>query len=407
MKLLKYTKVTLLVFLLIFLALSYHPSFSTIESGGTSQSPILRFIPVLASVLIMLSLNISAIWKEPFIRNYILLLVAGALCGLLLLGLGFGTEYISEITNISMAIGFLIVGYNLNIKQGGIFLLIILFASAIAITSYSNIMTYIGAFTIEDQYLTRAKNTFSVMIVTAYTCVAYYLMSDYHITYPRLEKIIKPLLFILSLTFILFTVTMRARTGMLSLFIITIILIYKTKYISQKHISSILAAFIIIGFAIIARFDFNSIYDFIYSAFFQNREGDLTSGRSETYIQAWHIFANNPLWGRLGDNIEITWVHNYLLKNLADFGILGGLFIIWMYLYLCITVIIRIWNHKDNRFASLGFFSMLPLLFVSLAEPTLPYSPGTSIFLAFLCFGYSLRENMKRAYNNIPSQTIK
>lgn len=84
-------------------------------------------------------------------------------------------------------------------------------------------------------------------------------------------------------------------------------------------------------------------------------------------------------------------VHNYLLRVLSSYGIIGALPIYLLYFSIIIFVIKKIIKSQFT-IQYLGYFVSVVPLIISLAEPTFPYSPGTGVIFSFVFLGYSIRK---------------
>ena len=179
----------------------------------------------------------------------------------------------------------------------------------------------------------------------------------------------------------------RARLATLSVGFIILIYLYKEK--SFKLIGGFLAIILILLlFSPTAE-------SFIYDSFFMNKESDITSGRGDLSTDAWMIILNSPLIGNLHHDFTIldeTYVHNYLLKVLSDYGLFLSFPWVFIYCYLGVFCLKRINKINHSRKLSLVSYLLFAMLFVeSMGEYSYPFSPGTITFIPFLLIGYAER----------------
>lgn len=205
----------------------------------------------------------------------------------------------------------------------------------------------------------------------------------------------------------------RARTAFLGLAFIFALIICM-RYFKKNLFTIFLGGFLLcIAVAILFQFD-NPFTEFVADSLFKGRDIDdldsVSSGRVERMIIAWDAFTDSPITGLWGSGAGIPWSHNFLLNVLSARGIFGGLGCIVLYLALCVTTITgfsRIRAAKNLENHHLGYFLLLYILIVSLAEPTYPFSPTTVCGIAFICLGQSLKNRFRakvpqRRYSPFP-----
>lgn len=115
----------------------------------------------------------------------------------------------------------------------------------------------------------------------------------------------------------------------------------------------------------------------------------LTSGRVITYSESLKFILDNPILGNILVNRKSDYPpHNYLINLIYACGLLSIPFVLF-YLKLGMRVIKVVISIKYPDITSIGFFLVMFLYVLSLAEYTFPFSPFTVCFLPFLCLGLS------------------
>ena len=156
----------------------------------------------------------------------------------------------------------------------------------------------------------------------------------------------------------------------------------------------------IVGVMLVFPQIFNSISDYIVDSFTRNHEGDIVAGREQGWRTGVSVFSENPLLGHIvvDSQYDFLSIHNYFLRMLSEFGIIGSLPFMILYfrlLFLTIRKSIKSSLNIDN----MGFFTTIVLLIISLEEPTFPFSPGTGVIMSFILLGNTLRINQH--YSNV------
>ena len=394
----KIIKYILLLLLLVLIAFSYHPRFLSAELESSDQpNPLSRYITILTLLLIVLSLNIKALLKERFIKRFIITILYIILIGLFFRLFEIPTNFIHEGIYIGMALAFIIIGYNFDISQNSFILISLFFSFLIIFTGVAQVMVSIGAFVIEDLYLVLGKNSLGVIIASLLAFTLQFSFSPPNIHF---QKLLRFLCIGTSIVFIILILTIRARTSAVAVIPIALIVAIKSNY-STKRWLLIIASIIIIMMFLPNDYGLSEIKSFISSSFTQNHEEDLSSGRNERLIDAFHIIRHYPTFGRINTDIDIEWVHNYLVRIITDYGFIGGCFFIYLYLYLVFFVTKGVLSKDNYHFYCVGLLCMLSPIVSSLTEPLFPYAPGSATFYSYWAFGLYLKHNRIKG-NKIP-----
>lgn len=378
----------LLILLLALIAFSYHPQFLSAEHESLNQAnPLNRYISILTLVLILLSLNFKALLNDRFIRKFIVTISYIILIGLFFILFETPTNFIHEAISIGMALAFIIIGYNFNISQNSFILISLIFSFLIIFTGVAQVMMSIGAFVIEDLYLVIGKNSLGVIIASL---LAFTLQLSFSPPKIHFQKFLRFLCIIISIVFIILILTIRARTSAVAVVPIALIAAIKSNNITKRRLFIIALIIIIITF-LPNDYGLSKVRSFISSSFIQNHEDDFSSGRNERFIEAFQIIRQYPTFGRINTDIDIQWIHNYLIRVITDYGFIGGSFFIYLYLYLVLFVAKGLSSKDNYHFYYIGLLCMISPVVSSLTEPTFPYAPGSATFYAYWAFGIYLK----------------
>ncbi len=390
-KIKSYSQILVLSAISILLGLSYHPMFYLADLSGNQGTLLNKYILVLDVILFLFTFKVNVFYNS-FVRIYFALTVFIFLSLSVFDAIGFRMNYF-EVREIILPLLFIILGYGLTLKKTAIQYIFIIYAFVLLYSSFYQIMNNIGGLVIVDVYKTDQKNSLgaSMAVVGVMVFMLLFLTRNKYLSY------VYKFIFVVNFIFIL---TIRARAATLALIFVVIYMIWKRRTlidrIKIKYLIFYLFASVILLFLfyLVNKQIFINGFDYLYNSFFQNKQNNVLSDRGTRNLASINLLLEEPLWGNLLLNKDIPWVHNYFLLKLSNYGVLGSLSFIILYFYLIVKVV------KKATLSSSLFFNMsnlavpalIVLLIVSLAEPTYPYGPGTSVFYPYLLLGYSLNE---------------
>lgn len=344
-------------------------------------------IMFLTGVLFLFSCKFKELLSVRIIKVmfYILLVESFILFTIFALG---GNVYWRAIVEFCMAFMFIVISYNLNIKERAYLFILNLFLWSAIYIGLSCIMAYGNGFTINEQYMPIPKNQIAPVLSVALFIACYVGgISD--------RKLLKSYYWSIALILFLCICVFRARANMVAVGLgLIVYLFFYGK--SKKTIGIGIVLFII---ALL----FTSIGDFVYKAFVGHYDvsdaNSLSAGRTDVYSASLEFLGDNPFFGNIFPHTPLSYyhggiTHNYLLFTLENYGFLGGLLLVLFYVMLLIYVakINMSKSSKDNLF-SVGKFVFIVPLVISIFEYTYPYSPGSAVFVAYLCFGVFERKS--------------
>lgn len=371
-----------LIILLSISALSYHPMFANFVTESDAANPLSKYISLTAVLALALHIKVKEWFASAFIRKFVLFgVLAFAMYFVLLIF--FPASENSDVKNVFMALTFILIGYSSRLSQKGWVMALLCYSIVVLYSTMMQIMQNLGGFVIQDLYLQYGKNqlgliTASVAIATCFRGLA-----------EKNKKLMFILLLIACLALV-FTITIRARAAFTTTFIILCLLIYKKMQMTKSNYARpFIWVFIVV--AILSVLCLDSVNSYIVSSFTQNQGTDITSGRLERNVFAFNLILDSPFLGNLSLNKSYPLIHNYLLRVLSDYGLIGALFLMCLYTYFAVYSI-RHMVKSNLDFNKIGYFIMLLPFILSLEEPTFPYAPGTAVILPFILFGYTLKK---------------
>lgn len=381
-----------LVILLALTALMYHPIFSNVVTMDEESNPLRPVVVGLTIVTTLLYFDFSFWTNSNFVKKFLIYLLVIELLGYVLSQMNITDWYSVDANNILLSFLFLLIGYGLGARSTNKQLvgIILLYSFFVAFSVYFQLMQHAGGFIITDRYIEYGKNTMGVMC--AASCIALLTLA-----LTTNNKVIKIVSWILYFFILFLDITIRARASYLVIFIISLISVIRTlkgRMTSNFIFLMIVGVFVLIALFLFIPGAFDSIGLYIWDSFTQHQDmDDLSSGRTELNDFALNIIGESPLWGnmQLKNDYYGFRVHNYLLRVLSSYGIIGALPLYLLYFSIIILVIKKIFKSRFT-IQYLGYFVSVVPLIISLAEPTFPYSPGTGVIFSFVFLGYSIRK---------------
>lgn len=380
--------------LLCLIAISYHAVFCPPDVEKS-----LLYSPVLYMTIITFVVTFKKDFLSfKYFRLIVLFLLVSLFYGMVCDAFFDNKEYYRELRDMAIALVALCIGYNVKMTDRFFIAFFLLYGAILVFySSASQISTNIGGFIITDDYKIPSKNAIGAMLASFVAASLPILISK------KLKGVLQVGLIFLLLSAIVVLVTIRARASTMTVFftiLIFIIVVFRNRNIEyQKTKRNIL----IIGIVLLVLIPvlsvlFQTIGNYIYNSLFQNVEGDVTTGRMIRNRRALEFISEHLLYGRLGTNVTLDWVHNYFLRLLSDYGLLFGLPLIVSYVFFLIKIIRRFFSPKVLSFYSFGYWAVIPPIMLSFVEPLFPFSPGTAVFFSYVLLGYSLKYNAYEKY---------
>lgn len=378
-QLLPLVKRILLIILIFLSCISYLPRFYTSE--GVQIGVFKNGIMLISALVFVLSLFNRKLYGNKYLHTYIFLFFCVVALTLMYVGSGLNAS-LNEIRELAIPLMALVIGLSLEPNRKFLKALFVVFILSSVYVGFRQIMTHLGGFVINSQYLTDSKNSIGGMLGVAST-IGMMMALDV-----ENRKPFRIFMLILAFVLLVENLTIRARSAVVAQLLIVFYLFYK--YTREHKVKSSTVVLTLLALAIIAVLLPSSFYHFFYDSFFKGKTEDFLSDRGDRVEKALGILYANPFFGNLKEGIHVAWVHNYFLLKAYSFGLLGGLPWLVLYLYIIVKQVKYSLKVKTIRMDNFGFFLLFIPLFISLAEPTFPYGPGTINFLPFMMLGYSM-----------------
>ena len=373
----------LLLYLLLFVsAISYHPTIVRMShlAGYESGTILSKYIVMLFGVVLFLSLNTKAFKNSKLVKKYVFWLFVIFVVGLIVLTFFNNNRMINELRTFLIVFGAILIGYDLRLNDQKKYILVLAFCLPTMFSGLMQVLVNVGGFQIMDQYLADSKNALGALLATSCFSLFYLYRSSN-------RPVFRAVLLFLAIFSLVIVVTIRARMAMLSLFMVGVFYYYLLKK-NGSFIISLLKIGVVAFFAILLIPD--SMFGYLESSFTAGSHGEnISSGRFGTYKEAISYLSFHPFLGDILRENQISWIHNYLLLKLYNFGVLFSWPIIILYFIIIFRAAKNSFRFHPTSVECYGFVCLLIPFFISLAEPTFPFGPGTVTVFNFILLGMS------------------
>ncbi len=376
----------LLLALAIIIIVAFHPYFINMsKSVGLRTGNILSpYISLLFVALFVLCVNVNSILKSKEVRHFLLIFIFIIVAHLAAFSFFDESSMFSEIRAIGMCLIAIMIGWQLNLKEKRLNTFFIVFSLLSLFVGLIQVTQNIGGFRILDHYQVEGKNTFGVILASSSVILLFLGLNGIQ------KKGMKVLWLSLAILSIVILLTIRARSSALSVMLLILYVFYQ-RYKGSDFIFYVLIFLFlaVVLYLVIPA----SVGEYVMNSFFQNQEDDVTSGRTGRNALGWAFFLRHFWFGNLTEGYYLEWIHNFLLDKLFKYGIVLSFPLLWIYFSLLIRITIRTIKCDNRNNYNIGYFVVLIPFIVSMAEPTMPFGPGTGTILSFLLFGVSLRNS--------------
>ena len=371
------------LYLLIFLIAMYsHPTVMAMSrAAGLEKGTILsRYIILVFVLLFFLVFSFKALWRNRWLVRLWVLFGFILLLAFLFI-FGKETRMVGDARAIGICMVAIFIGWQMPFTDRSLRMALLFFCGMLVYVGVMNV----GGFVIDDQLLADNKNAFGVMLAS--TCYLFYQMWE-----DSRKTSVKVLMLIGMVLSMVIMLTIRARAAVLASVLVIAYAFYQL-HRRREFVTYSLVLLVLLAVVIILLPD--SIRDFVYNSFFQNSHGDVTSGRMARNEAGLLFFLEHPFFGALLSDADYMEIHNYPLNRLCEYGMVFCIPILWLYLYILANAVKNSIRFKPDSHSHVGFYLILIPFVISMAEPSLPFGPGTSTVFNFIIFGYSLRMTME------------
>jgi len=379
----------LLLILVTLVSVSYHPyvyDISIHESleKGTILTPIIYIVYIL---LLIITLNIKDITKSRTIKKLFYLILLFSLTLFVLSSFFINVNLLINLRSILIPFFAICIGWCIKINEKQLKSILLIFVLVVLYTILMQIMKNIGSFVILDYYATSNKNSLGGIAASAAIVASYLFISN------KNNKILNIAYITLTILLIISLLTIRARAATLA----AIFVIFYTHFLKMRKIkaNTIFITMILLFFIYLILPD-NAI-DYVYNSFFQNKEHNITSGRSDIMKKGLNFILNNPLFGNMNGTAPKIGnrIHNYILIKFFDLGLIGGFFVLLFYFTILFKTIKESLSKDIFEVFNVGYILLIAPFIISFVEPSFPFGPGTVNVFNFILFGVALKYTNK------------
>lgn len=373
-----------LFILLLAIGVSYHPTIIRLSrlAGYESGTILSKYILLLFGVVFILSIISKgfSFFRSRVMRVMAVMILLVGIVGLAAFAFFDNSSMMGDVTSLVIVFGAMIIGWGLMPSRRSLYLLFFAFIVSILFSAIFQVIVNIGGFTIEDQYLTDAKNSLGALLASA-SMLLLFIIHDSKSSFLRIISIFGVFLGLFLMLVI------RSRMAFLTTGFLFILYFYlRSRSLNIIVIAYLFISVLIVGYLLLP----GVVFDYVNSSMTAGTQGqDVFSGRIEDYREALRIFANNPFLGNISKSVHIGWVHNYPLLKLSSYGLLFSWPILILYVIILCVIVSRLFHCRG--FAGFANLLMLVPFIISLAEPTFPFGPGTVTVFNFMLFGMADR----------------
>lgn len=389
----------LMIALAIIIIVAFHPYIINMgKSAGLRTGNILSpYISMLFVLLFVISLNIKSMLTSNVVRHLLVIFIFIVVAHLAAFSFFDESSMFSEIRSIGMCLIAIMIGWRLNLNEKRLHTFFIVFSLLSLFIGLTQVTQNIGGFRILDHYQVQGKNTFGVILASSSVILLFLGLNGIQ------KKGMKILWLSLAILAIVILLTIRARACTLT----AMLLFFYVLFQRYKGSDFIFYVLIFLFLAVVLYLVIPaSVGDYVMNSFFQNQEDDVTSGRTGRNVLGWSFFMRHFWFGNLTEGYYLDWIHNYLLDKLFKYGIVLAFPLLWIYFSLLIRITIRTIKCDNRNNYNIGYFVVLIPFVVSMAEPTMPFGPGTGTILSFLLFGVSLRNSYNEKHGLVMSANM-
>lgn len=373
-----------LLFLVALITMSSHPAIVAMSRAvGIETGTVLsRYIILVFGALFVMCFNLKSMLQPRFTRLCWVMYVTIAVFFLMTLAFFDDKAMMSDLRSIAICLVAIMIGWQLQLDKQRFWWLMMAYAGLTLFVGLSQVYTNVGGFVIEDTYLTDNKNSLGVMLASSTVVLVFLGMNQ------ERKGLLRISVYALAVLTFFVLLTIRARAATLTVLLMLVYVFYerfKGRFFFVYLIGGL--ALLVIAFIVLP----DSFIDYFTNSFLQNREGDITAGRAERNQAGLSFLAQNPLFGRLGQDVDVGTIHNYPLNRMFAFGLVFVLPILFLYFFILIFDIKRTIQASNRENRCIGYYLLLIPFIISMAEYTFPYGPGTATVFNFLLFGVSLK----------------
>lgn len=359
------------------------------EAGLESGNILSPYIVMVFLLLFGMCFNLKDILKNKVIRVSLFIVLFIFVYYLITRAVFGRRTMMSDLRSIGICLVGMMIGWQMNLDESRYKVALLLFAGLITLMGFFQVTMHVGGFEILDQSEVEGKNSMGVLLATSSVIYLFFGLNV------KSKPIVKVLFFALMFFVVVILLTIRARAATLTSAILILFVLYQRFKGKNFFFYLLIGLFLIVVAYLIVP---ESAKQYVVNSFVQNQEMDITSSRMDRNRAGLAFVSDHPLFGDLNVGAEMDWIHNYPLLKLFQFGFIFAFPILLLYLYLLFYSVVKtyICNNRNNY--NIGYFALLVPFVVSMAEPTLPFGPGTATLFNFILFGMATRNTYNEKY---------
>lgn len=373
-----------LLLIISLITVAFHPIIiDTGKEAGLESGNILSpYIVMVFLVLFGMCFNVKEILKNKVIRVSLFIVLFIFVYYMITRAVFGRRTMLGDLRSIGICLVGMMIGWQLDLDVKRYKIALLLFAGLITLMGFFQVTMHVGGFEILDQSLVEGKNSMGVLLATSSVIYLFFGLNA------KSKPIVKVLFFALMVLVVVILLTIRARAATLTSAILILFVLYQRFKGKNFFFYLLIGLFLmVIAYLIIPE----SAKQYVINSFVQNQEWDITSSRMDRNRAGLAFVLDHPFFGDLNVGAEMEWIHNYPLLKLFRYGFVFAFPIMLLYLYLLFYSLVKTTTCNNRNDFNIGYFALLVPFVVSMAEPTLPFGPGTATLFNFVLFGMATR----------------
>lgn len=291
------------------------------------------------------------------------------------------------IRDIFIALIILTIGLQVKLTEKQFIRLNTIYIILYVLAALSIVFIYSSGFIIQEQYLPVPKNQLAPAFGVGLLISLYFGF--------KAKALKKWLYYAFGLLMFSSLLVIRGRAAIVAVFIA--MLIFILFYVRSRKYKVLIFSLIMIVLPFIGKY----IYESLFLNYDLSDINSISTGRFQRNLFGLNYFIDNPFSGQLlNTEFNGLTIHNYILYNLVNYGLIFSSFLLLIY-FKYIFIIIKAIKENTFQYFEIGPLVILILFIVSLFEYTYPYAPGSAIFFPFFLMGQYLRNKMNNSANFI------
>lgn len=279
--------------------------------------------------------------------------------------------------DLLIALIVLIIGLNLNITKKQFVRLCTIYIALYTISALSIVFTFSSGFSIQEIYLSIPKNQIAPAFgVAAMLSIYFFFLNKGFLRY-----------FYFSTTVLIIASLLVIRGRAVIIAVILTWLVFNLFFLRNAKFKVLNIVFVFLLVPFVGK----HVYDSLFLNYDISSIESISAGRVSAYLLGVEFFLNNPLSGMLLNDFHSEHIiHNYILYNIVNFGVILSPIMLIIYFRYILLIVYSVYRNSFGVY-EVGPLMMVIIMIVSLFEYTYPYSPGSAVFFPFFLMGQYLK----------------